>query len=186
VGARARRLCRNQGYSPAYRAKPLYLWRQRLQGNFNGTAPSRVMSGQACEADELDQQPWETTHASLRPPRSATLAGQHAQDMAPLPMIVPHYQRDLVLMGYTHGRGRRIVMASARSIATPARGSAQRCIRTCEPSRVSLSNTCIAMCMLYHSAEFKAKVALGALRRKRTINELAAEYGGYPVPTSVL
>jgi transposase-like protein len=32
-----------------------------------------------------------------------------------------------------------------------------------------------------HSAEFKAKVALEALRGERTINELAAEYGGHPV-----
>ena len=32
-----------------------------------------------------------------------------------------------------------------------------------------------------HSAEFKAKVALEALRGERTINELAAEYGVHPV-----
>jgi transposase-like protein len=32
-----------------------------------------------------------------------------------------------------------------------------------------------------HSAEFKAKVALDALRGERTINELAAEYGVHPV-----
>ena len=31
------------------------------------------------------------------------------------------------------------------------------------------------------SAEFKAKVALEALRGERTINELAAEYGVHPV-----
>jgi putative transposase len=31
-----------------------------------------------------------------------------------------------------------------------------------------------------HSAEFKAKVALEALRGERTINELAAEYGVHP------
>ena len=32
-----------------------------------------------------------------------------------------------------------------------------------------------------HSAEFKAKVALEALRGERTINELAGEYGVHPV-----
>jgi len=32
-----------------------------------------------------------------------------------------------------------------------------------------------------HSAEFKAKVALEALRGERTIHELAAEYGVHPV-----
>ena len=32
-----------------------------------------------------------------------------------------------------------------------------------------------------HSAEFKAKVALDALRGERTLNELAAEYGVHPV-----
>jgi transposase-like protein len=32
-----------------------------------------------------------------------------------------------------------------------------------------------------HSAEFKAKVALEALRGERTINELAADYGVHPV-----
>jgi transposase-like protein len=32
-----------------------------------------------------------------------------------------------------------------------------------------------------HSAEFKAKVALEAIRGERTINELAAEYGVHPV-----
>jgi putative transposase len=32
-----------------------------------------------------------------------------------------------------------------------------------------------------HSAEFKAKVALEALRGERTINELSAEYGVHPV-----
>ena len=32
-----------------------------------------------------------------------------------------------------------------------------------------------------HSAEFKAKVALEALRGERTINALAAEYGVHPV-----
>jgi putative transposase len=32
-----------------------------------------------------------------------------------------------------------------------------------------------------HSAEFKAKVALEALRGELTINELAAEYGVHPV-----
>jgi putative transposase len=33
-----------------------------------------------------------------------------------------------------------------------------------------------------HSAAFKAKVALEALRGERTINELAADYGVHPVP----
>lgn len=32
-----------------------------------------------------------------------------------------------------------------------------------------------------HSAEFKAKVALEAIRGERTVNELAAEYGVQPV-----
>lgn len=32
-----------------------------------------------------------------------------------------------------------------------------------------------------HSVEFKAKVTLEAIRGERIINELAAEYGGYPV-----
>ena len=32
-----------------------------------------------------------------------------------------------------------------------------------------------------HRAEFKAKVALEAIRGERTINELAAEYGVHPV-----
>jgi transposase-like protein len=32
-----------------------------------------------------------------------------------------------------------------------------------------------------HSAEFKAKVALEALRGERTLNELAADYGVHPV-----
>jgi transposase-like protein len=32
-----------------------------------------------------------------------------------------------------------------------------------------------------HSGEFKAKVALEAIRGERTINELAAEYGVHPV-----
>ena len=32
-----------------------------------------------------------------------------------------------------------------------------------------------------HSAEFKAKVALEAVRGERTIHELAAEYGVHPV-----
>jgi transposase-like protein len=32
-----------------------------------------------------------------------------------------------------------------------------------------------------HSAEFKAKVALEAIRGERTLNELATEYGVHPV-----
>ena len=32
-----------------------------------------------------------------------------------------------------------------------------------------------------HSAEFKAKVALEAIRGERTLNELAADYGVHPV-----
>jgi transposase-like protein len=32
-----------------------------------------------------------------------------------------------------------------------------------------------------HRAEFKANVALDAIRGERTINELAAEYGVHPV-----
>ena len=32
-----------------------------------------------------------------------------------------------------------------------------------------------------HSADFKAKVALEAIRGERTVNELAAEYGVHPV-----
>jgi transposase-like protein len=32
-----------------------------------------------------------------------------------------------------------------------------------------------------HSGEFKAKVALEAIRGERTLNELAAEYGVHPV-----
>jgi transposase-like protein len=32
-----------------------------------------------------------------------------------------------------------------------------------------------------HSAEFKARVALEAIRGERTINELAAQYGVHPV-----
>jgi transposase-like protein len=32
-----------------------------------------------------------------------------------------------------------------------------------------------------HSAEFKAQVALEAIRGERTLNELAAEYGVHPV-----
>jgi putative transposase len=32
-----------------------------------------------------------------------------------------------------------------------------------------------------HSAEFKAKVALEAIRGERTVHELAAEYGVHPV-----
>ena len=32
-----------------------------------------------------------------------------------------------------------------------------------------------------HSGEFKAKVALAAIRGEKTVNELATEYGGHPV-----
>lgn len=44
--------------------KQLQTLRQRIPANINETAPTDVMSGTACEADELDQNAGEKTHAS--------------------------------------------------------------------------------------------------------------------------
>lgn len=43
--------------------KPLKTLRQRLQANLNATAPTGVMTGTACEADELYQNAGENKHA---------------------------------------------------------------------------------------------------------------------------
>jgi hypothetical protein len=47
--------------------KQLYTLRRRIQANLNETAPTGVMTGTACEADELYQNAWEKTHAPSRP-----------------------------------------------------------------------------------------------------------------------
>ena len=44
--------------------KPLHTLRQRLQAHLNATAPTGVMTGTACEADELYHNAGETKHAS--------------------------------------------------------------------------------------------------------------------------
>jgi transposase-like protein len=57
------RLARALGVS----RKQLYTLRRRIQANLNETAPTGVMTGTACEADELYQNAWEKTHAPSRP-----------------------------------------------------------------------------------------------------------------------
>jgi transposase-like protein len=54
------RLARELGLS----RKQLHTLRQRIQGNLNETAATDVMRGTAFEADELDQNAGEKTHAS--------------------------------------------------------------------------------------------------------------------------
>jgi hypothetical protein len=44
--------------------KQLQILRQRIQGNLNETAPTKVMRGTACEADELYHNAGGKKHAS--------------------------------------------------------------------------------------------------------------------------
>jgi transposase-like protein len=57
------RLARALGVS----RKQLSTLRRRIQANLNETAPTGVMTGTACEADELYQNAGEKTHAPSRP-----------------------------------------------------------------------------------------------------------------------
>jgi hypothetical protein len=54
------RLARELGVS----RKQLHTLRQRIQTNLNDTAPTEVMTGTACEADELYQNAGEKKHAT--------------------------------------------------------------------------------------------------------------------------
>jgi transposase-like protein len=58
------RLARELGLS----RKQLHTLRQRVQTHLNHTAPVEVMTGTACEADELDQNAGEQKHAPSRSP----------------------------------------------------------------------------------------------------------------------
>jgi transposase-like protein len=64
------RLARELGVS----RKQLHTLRQRIQANLNTTAPTRVMTGLAFEADELYQNAGEKKHTASRPHGSATPA----------------------------------------------------------------------------------------------------------------
>jgi transposase-like protein len=56
--------------------KQLHTLRQRIQANLNETAPTGVMSGTACEADELYQNAGEKKHPPSRSRRPAPPARQ--------------------------------------------------------------------------------------------------------------
>jgi transposase-like protein len=64
------RLAREVGVS----RKQLHTLRQRIQANLNTTAPTRVMTGLAFEADELYQNAGEKKHPASRPHGPATPA----------------------------------------------------------------------------------------------------------------
>jgi transposase-like protein len=66
------RLARELGLS----RKQLHTLRQRIQANLNDTAPTEVMTGTACEADELYQNAGEKKHTPSRPHRPPTPARQ--------------------------------------------------------------------------------------------------------------
>jgi hypothetical protein len=57
------RLARELGLS----RKQLHTLRQRIQAHLNATAPTEVMTGTACEADELDQNAGEKKHPASEP-----------------------------------------------------------------------------------------------------------------------
>jgi hypothetical protein len=80
------RLARALGVS----RKQLYTLQRRIQANLNETAPTGVMTGTACEADELYQNAWEKTHAPSRPPLiRCGGAPTSGRGTAPTPMIGP-------------------------------------------------------------------------------------------------
>jgi hypothetical protein len=54
----------------------LYTLRQGIQANLNATAPTGVMTGTACEADERYQNAGENKHVASRPHGSAPAARQ--------------------------------------------------------------------------------------------------------------
>jgi hypothetical protein len=62
------RLARGLGLS----RKQVHTLRQRVQGNRNQSAPTRLMTGTTFEADELYQNAGGKKHAASRPRRSAT------------------------------------------------------------------------------------------------------------------
>jgi hypothetical protein len=71
-GAPTARLARELGLS----RKQLHTLRQRIQANLYATAPTGVMTGTACEADERYQNAGENKHAASRSHRSAPAARQ--------------------------------------------------------------------------------------------------------------
>jgi hypothetical protein len=71
-GESTARLARELGVS----RQQLHTLRQRMQANLHETAPTAVMVGTACEADELDQNAGEKKHPTARPHRSAPAARQ--------------------------------------------------------------------------------------------------------------
>jgi transposase-like protein len=64
------RLARELGLS----RQQLHILRQRIQTLVNATAPTHMMTGTACEADERYQHAGEQQHAASRPHRSTTPA----------------------------------------------------------------------------------------------------------------
>jgi transposase-like protein len=71
TGEPTARLARELGVS----RKQLHTLRQRIQANLNATAPTDIMTGTACEADELDQNAGEKKYAPSSPRGSAPAAG---------------------------------------------------------------------------------------------------------------
>jgi transposase-like protein len=69
-GESTARLARELGLS----RKQLHTLRQRIHANLHDTAPTGVMPGTACEADERYQNAGENKHAASRPHGSATPA----------------------------------------------------------------------------------------------------------------
>jgi transposase-like protein len=80
TGEPTARLARELGRS----RKQLHTLRQRLQANLNATAPTTVMSGTACEADDLDHNAGEKKYAPSRSHCSTPSAGPSADRARPL------------------------------------------------------------------------------------------------------
>jgi predicted RNA-binding Zn-ribbon protein involved in translation (DUF1610 family) len=96
TGEPTARLARELGVSRTQ----LHTLRQRIQAHLNATAPAGLMTGTACEAEELYQNAGEKQHPASRAHGSATPAREEAQGTRPLCQgSSPHDQCELARDG---------------------------------------------------------------------------------------